>query len=44
MFVVVFDGGPGQIETLAGCEGEIGDEGDGCDEGGQCVEDTLGLE
>jgi hypothetical protein len=33
MFVVVFDGGPGQIETLAGCKGEIGDEGDGCDEG-----------
>lgn len=43
MFVVVYNGGPGQIETLASCEGEIGDEGDGCDEGGQCVEDTLRL-
>lgn len=44
MFVVVYNGGPGQIETLAGCEGKVGDEGDGCHEGGQCVEDTLRLE
>lgn len=43
MFVVVGDVGVFVGDSLAGCEGEVGDEGDGSYQGGQSVEDSFGL-
>lgn len=44
MLMVVLDGGPGHIRTGASCQSEVGNEGDGRNEGGENMEDTLGLE
>lgn len=43
MFVGVFDVGVFVGYALAGCEGEVGYEGDGCDEGAEDVEGSFGL-